>query len=93
MTFLDKNGKIDLRERVNQVNLKIMQIICNQNLETGEFLCNIPFPTEQGIEYNNILDPESSMIFIIIVIWFFAWTLERIFYFLINRVKKAKYDS
>lgn len=70
-----------------------MQISCNQNIETGEIVCNIPFPTEQGIEYNNILSPELSIIFTVVVVWFFAWTLERIFYYLINRVKKAKYDS
>lgn len=70
-----------------------MQINCNTNAETDEIVCNIQYPTEEGIEYNPIVSPESTMIFVVIVCWFFAWTIERIFYYLTNRVRKAKYDS
>jgi len=70
-----------------------MQISCNQNIETGEIVCNIPFPTEGGIEYNPVVGPEQTMIFIVVVVWFFSWSLERLFYYTTNRIKKAKYDS
>jgi hypothetical protein len=69
-----------------------MDITCTPN-ESGQFICSIPFPQEGDIIYNNILSPELSIIFVLMTIWFFAWSLERIFYYLINRVKKAKYDS
>jgi hypothetical protein len=69
-----------------------MDITCSQN-ELEQFICVIPFPEEGGVFYNNILSPELSIIFIIIVIWFFSWSLERVFYYLVNREKKAKYDS
>lgn len=70
-----------------------MNINCTQNTETGAFNCEIPFPKDGDIEYNNIVSPEGSMICIVLILWFFAWTLERLFYYITNRSRKATYDS
>jgi hypothetical protein len=70
-----------------------MNIICNQNIETGAITCEIPFPKDGDIEYNNIVSPEQSLLCIVLLSWFFAWTLERLFYYITNRSRKAEYDS
>jgi len=70
-----------------------MDISCIQNTETGEIICSIPFPNESGIEYTNIIQPEQATILIIIIVWFLAWILERLFYYISNRVQKTYYDN
>jgi hypothetical protein len=70
-----------------------MDINCNQNIDTGIFTCVVPFPKDGDIEYNNVVSPEGALICIILVLWFLAWTLERLFYYITNRIRKANYDS
>lgn len=70
-----------------------MDITCTQNTETGIITCTIPFPNDNGIEYSNVFIPELGFIFIILTVWFFAWTLERLFFYITHRVRKAEYDS
>ncbi|MCK9393858.1 hypothetical protein M0Q03_03580 [bacterium] len=70
-----------------------MDITCQQNIETGQTICNIPFPEDNGIAYNNIIQPEQATIVIIIVVWFFTWILERIFFYITHRTQKTYYDN
>lgn len=72
---------------------KNMDINCQQNTETGAIVCSIPLPEENGIIYSNIIQPEQAIILIILIVWFFSWILERLFYFITHRVKKTYYDD
>lgn len=46
-----------------------------------------------GVSYSTVLSPEGVTIVILIITWFFCWTLERIFYYITYRVKKTYYDD
>jgi hypothetical protein len=67
-----------------------MDITCTQ---TGESInCNIPFPQDGDLQYNNVVQPEAVAIFLILTVWIFLWILDRIYFYIMYKFKKSPYD-
>ena len=86
-----KLARYQARGRISE-NQKNMKITCN-NIE-GVNECVYDYPVlENGVSYNPVVSPEASAIFIILLIFYFSFMVERIFFYSISRQRKARYDD
>jgi hypothetical protein len=67
-----------------------MEIICRQDQDN--FICSVPFANDNGLEYNNVVQPESVAIFIVISVFLFLWVLDKCYFYIMYKFKKRDYD-